>query len=199
MSNIIKVGGLKLLFICAGLGLILFGIGCTPNTEDDVKPEVASVSAEEMMVIPWNEGWSPAISVTPGIPFELRGSDEITYDVSGDTEYLCVDIEGRLESMSKTGTSRKAGEHFYWSPLCGDPPADLAEIGTSWVTVVRKQDGYPTGMVLVKISPEQDNGNRESTFKAGIIASLAFPQQDGEYQDISDENLRELEAEYKNT
>lgn len=198
MSNIIKVGGLKLLFICAGLGLILLGAGCTPKTEEDVKPEVVNVPAEEMVSISWNKGWSPAISVTRGIPFELSGSDGIVYDLSGDTEYLCVEIEGRLESMNKTGNSRKAGENFYWNPLCGEPPADLAEIGTSWVTVVRKQDGYPTGMVLVRISPERDNGNGGSTFKAGIIASLAFPQQDGAYQDISDEDLKELEASYKN-
>ena len=198
MSNIIKVGGLKLLFICAGLGLILLGAGCAPKTEEDVKPEVVNVPAEEMIAILWNKGWSPAISVTRGIPFELSGSDEIAYDISGDTDYLCAEIKGRLESMSKTGTSRKAGEQFYWSPLCGDPPADLAEIGTSWVTAVRKQDGYPTGMVLVRISSERDNGNGGLTFKADIIASLAFPQQDGAYQDISDEDLKELEATYKN-
>lgn len=193
-----KVGGLKLLFICAGLGLILLGAGCTPKTEEDANPEVVNVPAEEMIAIPWKKGWSPAISVTRGIPLELNGSDEIVYDISGDTDYLCVEIEGRLESMSKTGTSRKAEEHFYWSPLCGDIPADLAEIGTSWITLVRKQDGYPTGMVLIRISPEQDNGNGGSTFKADIIASLSFPQQDGAYQDISDEDLKELEATYKN-
>ncbi|MGG4095503.1 hypothetical protein [Paenibacillus lautus] len=198
MSNIIKVGGLKLLFICAGLGLILLGAGCAPKTGEDMKPEVVNVPAEEMIAILWNKGWSPAISVTRGIPFELSGSDEIAYDISGDTDYLCVEIEGRLESMSKMGTSRKAGEQFYWSPLCGDPPADLAEIGTSWVTAVRKQDGYPTGMVLIRISPERDNGNGELTFKADISASLAFPQQDGAYQDISDEDVKVLETTYKN-
>ncbi|RAR43005.1 hypothetical protein [Paenibacillus sp. MDMC362] len=193
-----KIGGLKLLFICAGLGLILLCAGCTLKTEEDAKPEVVNVPAEEMIAIPWNKGWSPAISVTRGIPLELNGSDEIVYDISGDTGYLCVEIEGRLESMSKTGTSRKAEEQFYWNPFCGDLPADLAEIGTSWITLVRKQDGYPTGMVLIRISPEQDNGNRGSTFKADIIASLAFPQQDGAYQDIFDEDLKELEAAYKN-
>jgi hypothetical protein len=52
-------------------------------------------------------------------------------------------------------------------------------------------------MVLVRISPEQDNGNGGTTFKADIIASLAFPHQDGAYQDISDEDLKELEATYK--
>lgn len=196
MSNIIKVGGLKLLFICAGLGLIMLGSGCSPKAEEKVQPEVVNVPAEEMIAIPWNKGWSPAISVTPGIPFELRGSDEIAYDLSGDTDYLCVEIEGRLESMSKTGTSRKAGERVYWSPLCGEPSADLAEIETSWVTVVRKQEGYPTGLVLVRISPERENGNQGGMFKADIIASLAFPQQDGAYQDISDEDLKKLEADY---
>ena len=45
--------------------------------------------------------------------------DEIVYDISGDTDYLCVEIEGRLESMSKTGTSRKAEEHFTGAPLRG--------------------------------------------------------------------------------
>lgn len=197
MSNIIKVGGLKLLFFCAGLGFILFGSGCESKTEEEAQPEVVSVSAEEMIAIPWNEGWSPAISVTPGIPFELKGSDEIAYNLSGDTDYLCVEIEGRLESMGKAGTSRKAGEQVYWTPLCGEPSADLAEIETSWVTLVRKQEGYPTGLVLVRISPERENGNGGSTFKANIIASLAFPQQDGGYQEISDEDLRDLEAEYK--
>ncbi|CAM3324910.1 MULTISPECIES: hypothetical protein [Paenibacillus] len=196
MSNIIKVGGLKLLFICAGLGWILLGSGCAPKTEEEVQPEVVNVPAEEMIAIPWNEGWSPAISVTPGIPFELRGSDEIAYDLSGNTDYLCVEIEGRLKSMSKTGTSRKAGEHVYWSPLCGEPSADLAKIETSWVTVVRKQEGYTTGLVLVRIWPEQENGNQGGLFKADIIASLAFPKQDGAYQDISDEDLKKLEADY---
>ena len=122
--------------------------------------------------------------------------DEIVYDISGDTDYLCVEIEGRLESMSKTEPQGKQ-KSILLEPLCGDIPADLAEIGTSWITLVRKQDGYPTGMVLIRISPEQDNGNGGSTFKADIIASLSFPQQDGAYQDISDEDLKELEATYK--
>lgn len=48
------------------------------------------VPANEMITIPWNEGWSVAVSVTPGIPFELQGSEEMTYEISGDTHYLCV-------------------------------------------------------------------------------------------------------------
>ncbi|GAB6928261.1 hypothetical protein JCM10914A_22440 [Paenibacillus sp. JCM 10914] len=56
MSNIIKVGGLRLLFICAGLGLILLGAGCAPKTEEAMKPEVVDVPADEMISIPWNEG-----------------------------------------------------------------------------------------------------------------------------------------------
>ncbi|PAK47418.1 hypothetical protein [Paenibacillus sp. 7541] len=192
MSNLTKVSGFKLLFICASLGLILLGSGCATKTE------IVSVPAEEMITIPWNAGWSPAISITPGIPFELRGSDEIAYELSGDTDYLCVEVKGRLESISNTGTSRKAGERVYWSPLCGVPSADLADIEMSWITVVRKQEGYPTGLVLVGISSERENGKQGSTYKADIIASLAFPQQEGDYQDISDEDLKELEAEYKN-
>ena len=50
-----KVGGLKLLFICAGLGLILLGAGCTPKTEEDANPEVVNVPAEEMIAIPWKK------------------------------------------------------------------------------------------------------------------------------------------------
>lgn len=36
MSNIIKVGGLKLLFICGSLGWILLGSGCEWKTEEEV-------------------------------------------------------------------------------------------------------------------------------------------------------------------
>lgn len=195
--NKIKVGGLRRLFICAGLGLILLGGGCARMGEEELKPEVVSVPADEMMAIPWNEGWSAAISVTPGIPIELHGSDEVTYELSGDTNYLCMEKEGRLESISKAGTTRKAEERFYWNPLCADPPEHLDEIGTSWINIVRKQEGNPTGLVMVRFSPLLDKGDSGSTFKADIIASLAFPQQDGAYQAISDENLQELEAAYR--
>ncbi|ASA25796.1 hypothetical protein [Paenibacillus donghaensis] len=47
----------------------------------------------KMIAIPWNEGWSAAISVTPGIPIELCGGDEVAYGLSGDTNYLCVEKE----------------------------------------------------------------------------------------------------------
>jgi hypothetical protein len=35
------------------------------------------------------------------------------------------------------------------------------------------------------------------TFKADIIASLEFPRQEGVYQTISDENLKEIESATK--
>lgn len=170
------------------------------RTNEELKPKAVSVPVNEMIDIPWNKGWSMAISVTPGIPIELRGSDEVEYEISGDINYLCVEKEGRLESMSKEGSTMKAEGRFYWSLLCRDSSEQLADIGTSWINIVRMQEGYPTGLVLVRISPLPDkteNGDRGSTFKADITASLTFPQQDGAYQAISDKDLEELEAAYK--
>ncbi|GAB6928262.1 hypothetical protein JCM10914A_22450 [Paenibacillus sp. JCM 10914] len=101
--------------------------------------------------------------------------------------------------MDKAGTTRSAGDRFYWSPLCGSPPGHLTDIETSWFSIVQKQEGHSTGLVLVRISPLPDkteHGDKGSTFKADIIASVAFPQQDGVYQNISAEDLNELEADY---
>lgn len=192
----INYGGLRHLLVCTGIALILFGAGCAPTTKEGSKPKTVSVPAEEMMSILWNEGWSPAISVTPGIPIELHGSPEVTYEIAGDTRYLCVDNEGKLGGMNEVGTTRQAEERFYWSPLCGDPSNNLSEIEDSWVHIVRKQEGYTTGMVMVKFSPLPDQGGR-STFKADINASLAFPQQDGGYQAVTDKDLKELATAFK--
>lgn len=200
MINIhkIKAGGLKYIFICAGIGLIMLGSGCGMKTNEEFKPKTVKVPADEMISITWNEGWSPAISVTPGIPIELRGDSETAYDISGDTIYLCVEREGKLESMSKTGAIRKAEERFYWNPLCEEARKHIAEINTSWINIIRKQQGYPTGYVLVKVSPQTETGNNGIRFKADIIASLNFPKQDGDYQILSDKDLKELEDLYKN-
>lgn len=101
--------------------------------------------------------------------------------------------------MGKTGTTRKAEEVFYWNPFFGNPPVHLDEIGTSWINIVRKREGHTTGWVLIRISPmpvKTVNGDSGLVFKADIIASLVFPRQDGAYQAVSDEDLKELEASY---
>lgn len=199
--NTIKAGRLRRLFACAGIGLILLGAGCAQKTQEEAKPEVVSVPADEMISIPWNAGWTPAVNVAFGIPFELHGSDEIVYEISGDTSYLCLIQEGKPESMGDTGTTRKAEETLYWNPSFANAQKYLDGIGTSWITIVRKQEGYPTGLVLVKISqlPEtMDNVDASPVHSAEIIASLAFPLQDGAYQDVTDEDLKEIEAAYIN-
>ncbi|WP_379136715.1 hypothetical protein [Paenibacillus sp. sgz500958] len=192
-----KVGRPSRWFICAGLLFILLGTGCTLKSKEGLKPVAVNVPANEMIQIPWNEGWSVAVSVTPGIPFELQGSEEVTYEISSDTHYLCMEKQGRLESISEAETTVKAGERFYWNPFFGDSAKHLTEIGTSWINIVREQEGYPTGLVMVKISPLSEktgNGDMDSRFKADIVASVAFPQQDGAYQMISEEDLKNLEA-----
>lgn len=201
-STTIKVSRLRRLFICTVLGLLLLSAGCALKTKEETIPKYVSVPADEMVSIPWNKGWSLAVSVTPGIPFELRGSNEVLYEISGDTSYLCVYSEGKIESMSKGGTSKKAEEHFYWNPFIGDSQVQPTDIGTSWIRIVRKQEGYTTGLVLIKIlssSPGKtaDDG-RAVTFKADIIASLEFPRQDEAYQTISEQQLKELETAYTN-
>lgn len=52
---------------------------------------------------------------------------------------------------------------------------------------------------MIKISSGTDKtAERENgLFKAEVMASLEFPQQDGNYQVISDKNLLDLEAAYK--
>jgi hypothetical protein len=42
--------------------------------------------------------------------------------------YLCVEKEGRLESMSEAETAGEAVESFYWNPFFGDPAKHLTEI-----------------------------------------------------------------------
>ena len=199
--NTIKVSRIRGLFICTGLGLLLLGSGCTLKTKEEVKPKFVTVPPAEMISIPWNEGWSPAISITPGIPVELRGSDEVMYEISGDISYLCVKSEGKLERMSKEGTSKNAEERFYWNPFFGEFQVLPTDIGTSWIRIVRKQEGYTTGLVLIKIlsSPGKvADGVGGVNFIADIIASLEFPRQDGAYQSISDQKLKKLESAYTN-
>lgn len=196
----IKAGRLSRLFIFAGLGVILLTTGCSPKSKEGVQPVTVNVPANEMITIPWNEGWSVAVSVTPGIPFELQGSEEVTYEISGDTHYLCVEKEGSLASMSEAETTAKAGESFYWNPFFEDPAKPLSGMEASWINIIREQDGYPTGWVLVKISPMSEkagNGDVIPRFKADIVASVAFPQQDGAYQLVSEEDLKSLEAGYR--
>lgn len=197
MINVNKITCPRRLFICLGLGLLLIVVGC--KLKEEAKPKTISVPANEMISIPWNEGWSLAISITPGIPVELRGSDKVMYEISGDTSYLCVEFEGRLESMNKEGASKKANERFYWNPFFGNSQMLPAEIETSWIRIVRKQEGFTTGLVLIKILPTPfttADGGEGVTFKANIIASLEFPRQAGVYQAISDQNLKEIESAY---
>lgn len=197
--NMTKVSGLRAVFIYVSLGLLLLSTGCTLKGSEDLKPTVVDVPADEMISIPWNEGWTPALSITPGIPIELRGSDKVVYEISGDTNYLTVVIMGKLEVMSKTESIRKAEDRLYWYPRV--TPEHLMDINNSWINIVRKEEGNSTGLVLVKVSPLPDKteqGDSMPKFKADIIASLGFPRQDGEYQDISDEDLKKLEASYQN-
>lgn len=108
--NKIKVGRLRWEFVCAVLMLALIGTGCSLNTEGKVKElNAVDVPADEIVDISWNAGWSPAISVTPGILFELRGSDDVIYELSGDTAYLCVDAGGSLKASAKEETQRNPG------------------------------------------------------------------------------------------
>ena len=191
--------GRKLL-ICTTLGLMLLGAGCANETGEVWEPEAVIVPAEEMVTIPWNQGWTPAISAVRGIPIALRGSDEVTYEISGDASYLCMEEEGAFQSMGKTGTDLEAGGQFYWTPLCEDAAVSLDEIQDSWIRIVQKQEEHPTGLVLVKIMPEwadTEDGVIGPLFKADIAASLSFPRQDGDYQPISDEDLKAIEASYK--
>jgi hypothetical protein len=50
------------------------------------------------------------------------------------------------------------------------------------LTSFGSRDGYPSGMVFIKISPLSEkagNGDMDLRFKADIVASVAFPKQDG--------------------
>lgn len=68
--NKIKVGRLRWGSIYVFLTLALIGTGCSLNTEEKVKElNAVDVPADEIVDISWNAGWSPAISVTPGILF----------------------------------------------------------------------------------------------------------------------------------
>ncbi|WP_246188131.1 hypothetical protein [Paenibacillus tengchongensis] len=199
--NKIKPGRWMRRLLYAGLGILLFGAGWILfSQEEDREPEYVSVPADEMVTIPWNFGWTPAISVTPGIPFELQGHDETLYEVAGDSRYLCVEEGERFGSLSKADNVRQAGERFYWSFICGNSVKQLNEVGTSWISIVRKEEGAATGLVLVRISPPPDtpeNKDKGPIFTAEIIASLAFPRQGGTYQPVSRKALKAIEAEYK--
>lgn len=196
----LKIGIRRQLLIWTSVGMLLLVAGCASETGEEWEPEAVIVPAEEMVTIPWNHGWTPAISAVRGIPIELRGSDEVTYDISGDTSYLCIEEAGALQSMSRAGTTLKAEEQFYWTPLCEDARVNLEDIQASWIRIVQKQEEHPTGLVLVKITSESvqtEDGFAGPLFKADIAASLSFPRQDGDYQPISDEDLKVVEDTYK--
>lgn len=110
-----------------------------------------------------------------------------------------MESEGKLERMGKGGTSKKAGERFYWNPYFGESQMQPADIDTSWIRIVRKQEGFTTGVVLIKVLPTPfttADGGEGVTFKADIIASLEFPRQAGAYQPISDQNLKDIDSAY---
>lgn len=199
--NKINVGRLRWGFIYVVLTLALIGTGCSLDTEEKVKElNAVDVPVDEIVDISWNAGWSPAMSVTPGILFELRGSDDVIYELSGDTGYLCVDVGGKLEGLSKGGNIKKSGDRFYWNYLYGDPKKQPTDVGDSWISIIRKEESYRTGWVLIKISSGTDKTAEiegGSLFKAEVMASLDFPQQAGDYQVISDKKLLDLEAAYK--
>ncbi|WP_438433732.1 hypothetical protein [Gorillibacterium sp. sgz500922] len=191
-------GVFRRLLLGISISLMLMSAGCSRGEAEEQKPAAVSVQADEMLAIPWNEGWSVAVSVTPGIPIELHGSGEIKYDLSGDTQQMWIEQAGELVSLDKAGTTRKAEERLYWNPVLGNPPKQLDDIETSWIRLVRKQEGHPTGLVLVKFSPSKPEDTKSGpTFKAEIVASLAFPQKDGTYQSISDKELQELAETYQ--
>ncbi len=109
--------------------------------------------------------------------------------------------EEKLESMSKGGTRKYAEELFYWNPFFGNSTLQPTEIGTSWIRIVRKEEGHTTGLVLIKIfssAGKTADGVGGVTFKADIIASLEFPRQNGAYQNISDQQLETIESTYTN-
>lgn len=188
---------LKQWLIGAGLILSLLTAGCSgerPAAED--RTVVVDMPAEEAVLFPLNGGWTPAMSISPGIPIELQGSADTEYELSGDTHYLGVNAGGRPESL--TETDRKAGDVLYWSPLYEETstPVPLEDIEASWITAVRKENGLPTGLVVIKVAPVQD-GEIRPLFQAEVTASLSFPIQDGAYPSLTDDELQKMANGYR--
>ncbi|WP_254773089.1 hypothetical protein [Paenibacillus sp. NFR01] len=79
--------------------------------------------------------------------------------------------------MSEAESTAKAGESFYWNSFFEDPAKPLSGMEASWINIIRDQDGYLTGWVLVKILPMSEkagNGDVTPRFKDRYCRKRGF-------------------------
>ncbi len=182
------------------IGFILFVIGVVPMINKAFKSDIVCVQTDGLITIPWNEGWSIAISITPGIPIHLQGNNGATYDIFSDTKGLLLKKNGNIKSMKGSILGLKRGDMFYYNPVYDNQILDISKVGTTWLKIIQKNEEYTTGIVLVKVAPikdKNDDGKEIMQFKAEIVTSLSFPKQKGKYQKVSNEFLEDIEAKLR--
>ena len=88
-----------------------------------------------------------------------------------------------------------SGEFIYWNAYEVEDDQILydVKVNNAFIEIVLKSDDYIIGYAVIEIHKSPNGG----TFVATVLKSVLFPQIDGEYQDVSEEYVKDAIEEIK--
>ena len=126
--------------------------------------------------------------ITSGVPnnaIKLSYSDE-------NAVFECIVDEGNFRTgfQYSKNKSAKHGDTIYWVPwetdLDGEPTSAITQAERTFVEIILKVDDNIIGYAVIKIERKGDS----RSYNAKILKSALIPKVDGEYQNVTKEQIK---------
>lgn len=148
--------------------------------------------------------YCPASSRTPGLGFAFEmdtkafENTDITFELSTNWGEFRRMVEGVFLTSCGNVVTIRGGEKIYWLEEGTDEELYqiLEEDGNIFIDVIVKSDGHPVGYAVIEVITKE-SGYRYFEFTRIIREIACFPMRDGQYQNISEGEMKARMDEYR--
>ena len=151
--------------------------------DEDTGEDAAFFEVETEDMIEFRlHAWSAAMSSSPGIIVELKHLDKnAVFECSLEKGYFFNTQQQTLKDQKFI--IAEPGSIFYWSPHFDEYITEPA-----FIDIVLKIDGNIIGYSVIDINSFGDP--KAHAYVARLLASALIPQIDGEYQNVTEEQIK---------
>jgi len=150
---------------------------------------IVEIETDDMIGFPISS-WSSGSSTWLGYPIELKHPNEkAVFECTADTGHFYIKPPSVVPVEFVLKAIVSAGEQVQWNNWGDDPPSLWSE--RVLVDIILKIDGNFAGYAVVEIDKMIDAPGLGS-YNAKLLKSAFFPQIDGKYQSITEEQVKTL-------
>lgn len=158
----------------------VFAVACGPNPNIAADMGILETEAPDLIALEW---WANGVSVPNNIIRPNSDYENAVFIVTAETGYFYENNNDIVRTISLQAEERT----FYRHTL------PVRENFLDFVKIVVKEEEHIIGYALIKVTLEMNNYD----YVPELIRSAIFPQVDGEYQDITQEQMNAIFENFK--